>query len=66
MPEANSLLLFILAALTLNVTPGPDMLYIIRAAPGRAVPPGSSQLSASPQAAPCIRCSSPAVSQASS
>lgn len=29
MPEVNSLLLFILATLALNVTPGPDMLYII-------------------------------------
>jgi threonine/homoserine/homoserine lactone efflux protein len=29
MPDAHSLLLFILAGLALNVTPGPDMLYII-------------------------------------
>ena len=29
MPEANSLLLFMLATITLNVTPGPDMLYVI-------------------------------------
>jgi threonine/homoserine/homoserine lactone efflux protein len=29
MPEVNSLLLFMLATLTLNITPGPDMLYII-------------------------------------
>ncbi|MDP9278914.1 MAG: LysE family translocator [Gemmatimonadota bacterium] len=29
MPDAHSLLLFIFAGLALNVTPGPDMLYII-------------------------------------
>jgi threonine/homoserine/homoserine lactone efflux protein len=29
MPDAHSLLLFILAGLALNVTPGPDMLYIV-------------------------------------
>ena len=29
MPDAHSLLLFVLAGLALNVTPGPDMLYII-------------------------------------
>jgi threonine/homoserine/homoserine lactone efflux protein len=35
MPEANSLLLFSLAALTLNITPGPDMLYIIARSAGQ-------------------------------
>jgi threonine/homoserine/homoserine lactone efflux protein len=29
MPDAHSLLLFIVAGLALNVTPGPDMLYIV-------------------------------------
>jgi threonine/homoserine/homoserine lactone efflux protein len=29
MPDADSLLLFLIAAVTLNVTPGPDMLYVI-------------------------------------
>ena len=29
MPNAHSLLLFILAGLALNFTPGPDMLYIV-------------------------------------
>ena len=29
MPDAHSLLLFILAGLALNFTPGPDMLYIV-------------------------------------
>jgi threonine/homoserine/homoserine lactone efflux protein len=29
MPDAHSLLLFILAGLALNVTPGPDMMYIV-------------------------------------
>ena len=29
MPEANSLLLFMTATLMLNLTPGPDMLYVI-------------------------------------
>lgn len=29
MPDAHSLLLFILAGLALNITPGPDMLYIV-------------------------------------
>jgi len=29
MPGTDSLLLFVLATLTLNVTPGPDMLYVI-------------------------------------
>jgi threonine/homoserine/homoserine lactone efflux protein len=28
MPDANSLLLFVLAGLALNITPGPDMLYV--------------------------------------
>ena len=28
MPDGHSLLLFILAGLALNVTPGPDMLYV--------------------------------------
>ena len=29
MPDANSLLLFMAATIALNVTPGPDMLYVI-------------------------------------
>ena len=29
MPDTTSLTLFLIAALTLNVTPGPDMLYVI-------------------------------------
>ncbi len=29
MPDANGILLFMAATLTLNVTPGPDMLYVI-------------------------------------
>jgi len=38
MPGTDSLLLFVLATLTLNVTPGPDMLYVIarRAGQGRS------------------------------
>jgi len=36
MPDANSLLLFVGAGLLLNVTPGPDLLYIL----GRAVGQG--------------------------
>lgn len=35
MPEVNSLLLFMLATLTLNATPGPDMLYIIARSAGQ-------------------------------
>ncbi|MCA0367546.1 MAG: LysE family translocator [Proteobacteria bacterium] len=29
MPELNDLLLFIIAGLTLNITPGPDMMFVI-------------------------------------
>ena len=29
MPDANSLLIFMIATVTLNLTPGPDMLYVI-------------------------------------
>ena len=29
MPDANSLLFFLIATVTLNLTPGPDMLYVI-------------------------------------
>lgn len=29
MPEINNLILFVLAGLTLNITPGPDMMFII-------------------------------------
>jgi threonine/homoserine/homoserine lactone efflux protein len=29
MPDANSLIVFMLATVTLNITPGPDMLYVI-------------------------------------
>ena len=38
MPDAHSLVLFMLAALALNVTPGPDMLYVAArgASEGRA------------------------------
>lgn len=35
MPETEGLLLFVLATLTLNVTPGPDMLYVIARAAGQ-------------------------------
>lgn len=35
MPEMNSLLLFMLATVTLNVTPGPDMLYVIARSVGQ-------------------------------
>ena len=29
MPEMNNLILFVLAGLTLNITPGPDMMFVI-------------------------------------
>lgn len=29
MPDVNSILLFIIAGLTLNITPGPDMMFVI-------------------------------------
>ncbi len=35
MPDANSLLLFMLATMALNVTPGPDMLYVITRSVGQ-------------------------------
>jgi len=35
MPEANSLILFLLATVTLNLTPGPDMLYVIARSVGQ-------------------------------
>lgn len=35
MPDANSLLLFMLATIALNVTPGPDMLYVITRSVGQ-------------------------------
>src|SRR5438128_10457336 len=35
MPHPNSILLFLLATLTLNVTPGPDMLYVIARSVGQ-------------------------------
>ena len=35
MPETDGLLLFVLATLTLNVTPGPDMLYVIARGSGQ-------------------------------
>ncbi len=35
MPDANSLLLFMLATITLNITPGPDMLYVIARSVGQ-------------------------------
>jgi threonine/homoserine/homoserine lactone efflux protein len=36
MTETDGLLLFVLATLTLNVTPGPDMLYVIARAAGQS------------------------------
>jgi threonine/homoserine/homoserine lactone efflux protein len=36
MPDANSLLVFISAGLLLNITPGPDVLYIV----GRSIGQG--------------------------
>ena len=35
MPEVNSLLVFMVATVTLNVTPGPDMLYVIARSVGQ-------------------------------
>jgi len=35
MPDAHSLLLFMLATIALNVTPGPDMLYVITRSVGQ-------------------------------
>jgi threonine/homoserine/homoserine lactone efflux protein len=35
MPDANSLLLFLIATITLNATPGPDMLYVIARSVGQ-------------------------------
>jgi len=35
MPDANSLLLFMLATITLNITPGPDMIYVIARSVGQ-------------------------------
>ena len=35
MPDANSLLLFMAATIALNVTPGPDMLYVIARSVGQ-------------------------------
>ncbi len=35
MSDANSLLLFMIATVTLNVTPGPDMLYVIARSVGQ-------------------------------
>jgi threonine/homoserine/homoserine lactone efflux protein len=35
MPEAKSILLFMLATLTLNLTPGPDMLYVVARSVGQ-------------------------------
>lgn len=35
MPDVNSLLLFMAATLTLNLTPGPDMLYVIARSVGQ-------------------------------
>jgi threonine/homoserine/homoserine lactone efflux protein len=35
MPDPNSLLLFMVATVTLNVTPGPDMLYVIARSVGQ-------------------------------
>mgnify|MGYP006364875655 FL=1 len=29
MPEINNIILFVLAGLTLNITPGPDMMFVI-------------------------------------
>lgn len=35
MPDLNSLLLFMIVTITLNVTPGPDMLYVIARSVGQ-------------------------------
>ncbi len=35
MPDANSMLLFMIATITLNITPGPDMLYVIARSVGQ-------------------------------
>lgn len=35
MPDSNSLLLFLIATITLNITPGPDMLYVIARSVGQ-------------------------------
>ena len=40
MPDSHSLLLFMTAALTLNLTPGPDMLYVATRAAGEGRPAG--------------------------
>lgn len=40
MPEIDALLLFVVATLTLNVTPGPDMLYVIARSAGQGRPAG--------------------------
>jgi threonine/homoserine/homoserine lactone efflux protein len=40
MPETDGLLLFVAATLTLNVTPGPDMLYVIARSAGQGRPAG--------------------------
>src|ERR687883_406905 len=40
MPEAKSILLFLLATLMLNVTPGPDMLYVVARSVGAGRPAG--------------------------
>jgi threonine/homoserine/homoserine lactone efflux protein len=39
--EPNGILHFMLAALTLNVTPGPDMLYVIARIVGQGRAPGT-------------------------
>ena len=40
MPEAKSILLFLLATLMLNVTPSPDMLYVVARSVGAGRPAG--------------------------
>lgn len=56
MPDANGILLFMAATLTLNVTPGPDMLYVIARSVSQGRSAGVVSSSASPQVASCILC----------
>jgi hypothetical protein len=63
MPEPEGLLLFVLATLTLNVTPGPDMLYVIARAAGQGRSAGVVSASASLRGVWRTPCSSPAGSR---
>jgi len=48
-PELSTLLPFFVAALTLNLTPGADMTYVIARSAGHGAGPESARPSASPQ-----------------